>query len=114
MEPLFVMRACQIGAYRGKTRGGMEIGENWRENDGLVNTCSASWPLGSAHRELDREHIEPCIWNVFPVFRGDHMALQGGLIHKKDIRAFYLDLLEMICALPGTDTWNRQSIEKTV
>ena len=42
------------------------------------------------------------------------MALQGGLIHKKDIRAFYLDLLEMICALPGTDTWNRQSIEKTV
>ena len=42
------------------------------------------------------------------------MALQGGLIHKKDIRAFYLDLLEMICALPGTDTWYRQSIEKTV
>ena len=40
------------------------------------------------------------------------MALQGGLIHKKDFRAFYLDLLEMIGALPGTDTWNRQSIEK--
>ena len=34
------------------------------------------------------------------------MALQGGLIHKKDIRAFYLDLLEMICALPGTDGCN--------
>lgn len=102
MEPLFVMRACQIGSYRGRTRGGMEIGEYWRENDGLVNTCSASWPLGSSHRELDRKHIEPGIWNVFPVFRGDHMALQGGLLHKREIRAFYLELLEMICALPET------------
>ena len=42
------------------------------------------------------------------------MALQGGLIHKKDIRAFYLDLLEMICTLPGKDTWNRQSGGKQV
>ena len=27
---------------------------------------------------------------------GDHMWLQGGLVHKHDIRAFYLDLLKMI------------------
>ena len=37
MEPLFAMCSCQIGAYAGRTRGGMEIGEDWRQNDGLVH-----------------------------------------------------------------------------
>lgn len=100
MEPLFVKRACQIGAYKGTTKNGTEIGEGWRENDGLVNTLSASYPLEAEHKQLDRKHIEAGIWNVFPTFEGDHMALQGGLMHKRDIRAFYLELLEMISSLP--------------
>ena len=97
MESLFVMRSCQIGAYSGKTRGGVLIDDSWRENDGLVNTVSASHPFGEPFRELDREHITPGIWNVLPVYDGDHMSLQGGLMHKHDIRDFYLDLLTMIC-----------------
>ena len=36
------------------------------------------------------------IWNVFPVYDGDHMALQGGLMRKHNIRSFYPDLLNMI------------------
>ena len=96
MEPLFVMRACQIGAYVGKTKGGTVIDEDWRENDGLVNTISARYPLGAPFRMLDREHIKPGVWNVFPDYDGDHMALQGGLMYKHDIRGFYLDLLTMI------------------
>jgi len=43
MEPLFVMRSCQMGAYAGRPRGGLEIGEDWRQNDGLVNYPDLSW-----------------------------------------------------------------------
>lgn len=96
MEPLFVMRACQIGAYKGKTAGGREIDETWRENDGLVNTFSAKAPIGAPSCPLEKDHIEPGIWNVFPSFDGDHMALQGGLMRKHNIRNFYSELLQLI------------------
>ncbi len=100
MEPLFVMRAFQIGAYSGTTEGGMVIDETWRENDGLVNTVSAKAPSGAPSKPYVEGHAEPGIWNVFPAFDGDHMALQGGLMRKHDIRGFYLELLEMIAGLP--------------
>ena len=96
MEPLFVMRANQIGAYAGKTRGGRIIDETWCENDGLVNTVSEMVPSGAPYRPLEKDHLLPGVWNVFPVMDGDHMWLQGGLMHKHDIRQFYLDLLAMI------------------
>ena len=96
MEPLFVMRSYQIGAYSGKTSGGRRIDESWRRNDGLVNTVSAMYPSGAPHTSLDRKHILPGIWNVFPEIDGDHMWPQGGLMHKHDVRGFYLDLLNMI------------------
>ncbi len=96
IEPIFVMRSCQIGAYAGKTAGGREIGETWRENDGLVNTVSAAVPSGAPSKPLDRENIGRGMWNVFPAVDGDHMWLQGGLVHLHDIRPFYLDLLGMI------------------
>ena len=31
-----------------------------------------------------------------PTFDGDHMALQGGLMKKHEIRSFYLELLQLI------------------
>lgn len=96
IEPLFVMRANQIGAYTGKTAGGMDIGDDWRENDGLVNTLSATAPLGAPSKALDREAPRPGMWNVLPTLEGDHMWLQGGLMRRHDIRRFYLDLLGMI------------------
>ncbi len=100
MEPLFVMRSCQIGAYTGTTGGGFRIDDSWRENDGLVNTVSAMAPSGAPSKPLDRTGIEPGIWNVFPTFDGDHMALQGGLTRRHGIRGFYEDLLAMIESLP--------------
>ena len=100
VEPLYYLRSAQMGAYSGKTQGGVEIGDVWRENDGLVNTCSARSPAGEPEKELDRDHIPKGVWNVFPTFHGDHMALQGGLLRRRDIRPFYLEMLEMIRALP--------------
>ncbi|MBQ8159674.1 MAG: hypothetical protein IJ083_02890 [Clostridia bacterium] len=102
MEPLFVMRACQIGAYAGKTPKGRDLDEHWRQNDGLVNTVSAMAPSGAPSQPLQRDRIQPGIWNVFPVQAGDHMWPQGGLMKKHDVRAFYEDLLEMIGKLPET------------
>ncbi len=96
MEPLFVLRSHQIGAYAGKTQGGIVIDESWRENDGLVNTISAMAPTGAPHKTRDRERIRPGIWNVFPTVKEDHMWPQGGLTHRHDIRGFYLELLTMI------------------
>ena len=100
MEPFLVMRSCLIGAYAGHTKDGTEIDDLWRENDGLVNTISAAYPIGAPHKDLDTVHITPGIWNVFPVYDGDHMSLQGGYLHRHDVREFYSRMLHMIDALP--------------
>ncbi len=99
MEPLFVMRSCQIGAYAGKTAGGVVLNGSWRENDGLVNTVSAMAPSGAPSKPLDAETIAPGVWNVFPTVNGDHMWPQGGLLHRHDLRDFYLKTLTMISQL---------------
>ncbi len=100
IEPLFAARSRQIGAYTGRTAGGIIVDGTWRENDGLVNTVSAMVPAGAPWKPLDREKIQQGLWNVYPAIDGDHMWLQGGLIHKHDIRPFYQDLLAMLSSLP--------------
>ncbi len=100
IEPLFAARSLQIGAYSGRTAGGMTVDAGWRENDGLVNTVSAAVPTGAPSKALDKEKIEAGLWNVYPTLDGDHMWLQGGLVRRHDIRAFYLEMLEMIRSLP--------------
>ena len=108
MEAFLVMRSCLIGAYTGRTKGGIQIDDRWRKNDGLVNTVSAAYPIGAPHKKFDTDHIEPGIWNVFPVYDGDHMSLQGGYMHRHEIREFYLTMLQMIDALPkGTSAFRQ-------
>lgn len=78
----------------------MTVDAGWRENDGLVNTVSVAVPTGAPSKALDKEKIEAGLWNVYPTLDGDHMWLQGGLVRRHDIRAFYLEMLEMIRRLP--------------
>ena len=59
---------------------------------------AAEAPMGQPRTPLDRERIEPGVWNVFPAVDGDHMYLQGGLTRRHDVRAFYLGLLTLISA----------------
>ena len=99
--PLFALRSCQIGCWTGKTHGGHTVDESWLENDGLVNTISAKAPLFAPQSPLNRADIPPGVWNIIPTFDGDHMALQGSLMRRRDIRAFYLDLLGMVAGLSG-------------
>ncbi|MBQ1506680.1 MAG: hypothetical protein IIZ48_07945, partial [Erysipelotrichales bacterium] len=104
MEQLFTMRSYQIGAYTGTTRGGIAIGEEWKENDGLVNTYSAIAPHNAPSCPFDAMKIEPGIWNVMPVLKEDHMYLQGGLAKRHDIRPFYTGLITMIDELYNKET----------
>ncbi len=99
MEILFVRHSCRMGAYSGRTRGGVEIDRSWMENDGLVNTVSAMAPSGAPSKPLDRSDIRKGMWNVLPTVDGDHMWPQGGLMRRHDIRGFYSDLLSMITSL---------------
>ena len=99
MEPLFVSASERIGRYTGVTEGGYVLDEKWQPNDGLVNTYSARAPFNAPQQDLDRENIQPGIWNVLPTVEGDHMYLQGGLIYNNGIREIYTDLITMINTL---------------
>ncbi|MCQ2461776.1 MAG: hypothetical protein MJ177_00035 [Clostridia bacterium] len=96
MEALFVSSAEAIGHYTGATENGFVIDEAWRENDGLVNTCSAKAPMYQPSAEFEKNNIQSGIWLVMPVFYGDHMSLQGGMFVKNDMRAYYANHMNMI------------------
>ena len=100
MEPMFRRSSAQMGAYTGVTAGGFVIDKSWQENDGLVNTVSAMAPLGAPSTAFDPDRVSPGIWQVMPVYCGDHMSLQGGMAKRNNIRPFYLELLERIDTLP--------------
>ena len=96
MELLFRRASRHIGAYKGKTKEGFILDETWRQNDGLVNTISATYPFYNAHKLFDPNNIEKGRWNVFETYHGDHMALQGGLLSKTKILPYYLEVIKMI------------------
>ena len=98
MEPMFVLKSAQMGRYLGTTANGIEVDARWHENDGRVNTISEIAPFHAFRIPLNRNHLRAGIWNVFPVYHGTHMPLQGGFLFKHDIRGFYEDLLAMITA----------------
>ena len=99
MEILFQTASEAIGAYKGVTPGGVVLDERWQPNDGLVNTISARAPFNAPQKDLDPENIEAGMWNIFPTYRGDHMALEGGLLKTNGVRELYWDLIMMINAL---------------
>ena len=98
-EALFRSSAEEMGSLTGKTDGGIVIDESWLENDGLVNTCSALYPMYQPHTEFNSANVKAGTWNVMPVYDGDHMSLQGGLFVKNDVRAYHAEMLDMINSL---------------
>lgn len=93
---MFMRSSILMSAYTGTTAGGYEIGPQWQENDGLVNTISAKAPIGQASEDYVGQNLVPGIWYNMPVVQGEHMCLQGGLFIKHPVRPFYLKLLTMI------------------
>ena len=101
MEILFRSSSRVIGKYTGVTRGGYVIDESWLENDGLVNTVSAKAPFGAPQQDYDPASVSKGVWNIMPVYRGDHMSLEGGLFKVNDIKPLYVEHLSRINRLPG-------------
>ena len=99
MEPLFVSSSKAMGAFKGETEGGYIMDETWWENDGLVNTVSATAPFGAPSKAYDAADVEKGVWNIMPVYDGDHMSLQGGLTKVNDVKPVYVELLSMINSL---------------
>jgi len=100
MEKLFQRSAVRMGAFRGQTPDGIKLDQSWQENDGLVNTISALYPEFAPHEDFEEGAIlKKGLWYVMPVYKGDHMSLQGGLTIKNDVRSFYLEHLNMINSL---------------
>lgn len=97
MEKLFQRSAVRMGAFRGQTPDGINLDQTWQENDGLVNTISALYPEFAPHEDFkDGETLKKGLWYVMPVYKGDHMSLQGGLTIKNDIKTFYMEHLDRI------------------
>lgn len=99
MESLFVSSSKAMGAFKGVTEGGYVMDESWWENDGLVNTISATAPFDAPSKAFDADNVEQGMWNIMPVYNGDHMSLQGGLTKINDVKPLYVKLLSMINSL---------------
>ena len=99
MESLFTSSSEEMGKLSGTTSGGYIVGEEWFENDGLVNTFSALAPIGNPSTEFNSDNIQTGIWNIMPIYYGDHMSLQGGMTVFNDVEPFYIEHLSMINSL---------------
>ncbi|MBR3552067.1 MAG: helix-turn-helix domain-containing protein [Clostridia bacterium] len=102
-NPLLMPTATAIGLYTGTTPGGIEIGDAWLPNDGLVNVISALYPGGEPHKELPTDEapktLERGVWYVAQPIRGDHgtpIGLDGDMAALHD---FWTAQFERIDAL---------------
>ena len=98
-EAMFVRTSILMGKLTETTPKGFVVDEKWFMNDGLVNTVSAYAPFDAPQKEYEHGKVERGIWNIMPIYDGDHMSLQGGFTVKNDVREFYLEHLDMINSL---------------
>lgn len=95
-EKMFVKSSALMGKLTETTPKGFVVDESWFMNDGLVNTVSARAPIEAPQRDYDENDVSRGIWNIMPIYEGDHMSLQGGFSIKNDVKDFYVKHLSMI------------------
>lgn len=97
MEILFQSSADETGMLKGTTSGGYVVDESWYENDGLVNTVSAKSPSHAPSKDFEKDNVTPGVWNIMPVYQGDHMSLQGGFFKvNTDVERLYTEHFDII------------------
>ncbi len=74
---------------------GITFGEEWHENDGLVNVPSAKNPFDEPGKNFDGTP-EKGVWNIMPAIKGDHGQTVGLMADKNKTRGFFLNLLNML------------------
>ena len=100
--PLRVLGAV-IGSFTDEEAG---IGEEWKPNDGLVNTISATAPFSDAKRDVAKAEdltpdfaYQPAGWYVMPVVRGDHGSIIGLGRTQEETLPLFLEQMRRIDAL---------------
>lgn len=96
LELLFRGSAGRMVSWTGKTPTGYVIGKEWQANDGLVNTISAIAPHNAPRTDFSADSINSGIWNVMPIYHGDHMSLQGGMLNTNNIRLLYAEHMSTV------------------
>ncbi len=99
---VFLPTGYYMGHYKGRTAGGIEIGEEWQFNDGLVNEISAKAPFGEPCEDYkEGMTVRTGVWYVMPTITGDHMYLMGGVSKhtRANIKPFFVRLLDGIIDL---------------
>jgi len=98
-EKMFVKTGILMGRFTETTPGGFVVDESWQMNDGLVNTVSAYAPLGAPQKQYEEGNVTRGIWNIMPIYDGDHMSLQGGFSIKNDVRDLFAEHLNLVNSL---------------
>ena len=96
MEGMFVSSSVEIGKTTLVTKGGYVVDERWLPNDGLVNTYSARAPFNAPQREYSENDVQPGVWNIMPVYYGNHMIFMGGLTIIRDMTDFFVDAFNIV------------------
>ena len=68
----------------GTVYGGMD--SEWLANDGMVNTVSARYPLGTPHKPYNDNTIESGVWNVHTDIDADHFGVIGGSLIPQPVK----------------------------
>ncbi|MDR2752803.1 MAG: hypothetical protein LBB50_00655 [Oscillospiraceae bacterium] len=67
--------ATLIGGFTSPENG---VNDEWKPNDGLVNTISATRPFSEAGAPFaENQPVQPALWNILPTVRGDHGSVVG-------------------------------------
>lgn len=83
--PLFHITGNLMGRYRFDRTRGVPLDPMWLESDGCSNTLSALHPENEPFTYYfeSRNNLKRGIWNVMPVYHGDHLDVIGGSLRGK-------------------------------
>lgn len=98
-EIVYCGAATVMCEYTGVTANGVVCDESWQPNDGLVNTISARAPFNAKSVDYNGGKADRGVFNVYPVYRGDHMSLMGGLFINNNIKEYYYNMMININSL---------------
>ncbi len=96
MEGMFVSSSIEMGKTTLVTDGGYVIDEKWLANDGLVNTYSALAPFNAPQVEYNENNVKPGVWNIMPIYYGNHMIFMGGLTVIRDMTDFFVEAFNIV------------------
>ena len=103
--PPFIITGNMMGKYDFDRTLKQPLSEEWKANDGCSNTLSAKYPNDEEWQDFNpyRDTPKKGIWNVMPVYQGDHMDVIGiserALVNPFHTRNYYNRYIKMLLSL---------------